>query len=372
MVVGDISLLSLHILLLRATYLQLFMAIPLVDSPQSGNVGGSLAGQCFCKENVMGLTCDICRVGFFNLSSESPSGCDPCACNTAGTFDAATSCSSDTGQCLCKTNTAGLKCDQCRSGTTSLNPLNPLGCSDCTCNSTGSVSNNCNGVTGACPCKPGVGGAQCSECLPGYFGFSNSGCQPCACHPNGSVSSTDCDSSTGRCSCLPNVVGGNCDGCEVGFFDIAAGCLSCGCEAAGSVNSSSACDASTGQCGCRANVEGLTCNACRSGFTGLSDLNPSGCVACDCFTPNTDTTGLTCDPVTAECDCIATATGMMCDTCVDGFYFDGAGCPPCNCNVAGSANSTCDAASGQCVCSSVGVAGRQCDICQPGFFQYPE
>ena len=29
---------------------------------------------------------------------------------------------------------------------------------------------------GQCMCRPGVLGRTCDECLPGYFGFSGSGC----------------------------------------------------------------------------------------------------------------------------------------------------------------------------------------------------
>ena len=33
------------------------------------------AGQCHCKKNVMGLKCDECKPGFWNLSDSNPDGC---------------------------------------------------------------------------------------------------------------------------------------------------------------------------------------------------------------------------------------------------------------------------------------------------------
>lgn len=34
-----------------------------------------LTGQCICKENVDGQRCDRCKYGFFNLRPENPDGC---------------------------------------------------------------------------------------------------------------------------------------------------------------------------------------------------------------------------------------------------------------------------------------------------------
>lgn len=51
------------------------------------------------------------------------------------------------------------------------------GCAPCGCDSTGAVNASCHQETGQCHCQPGVGGTRCDVCLPGYYGFSEKGCQ---------------------------------------------------------------------------------------------------------------------------------------------------------------------------------------------------
>lgn len=36
---------------------------------------GTVGGQCRCKANVEGPRCDKCRPGFFGLSADNPQGC---------------------------------------------------------------------------------------------------------------------------------------------------------------------------------------------------------------------------------------------------------------------------------------------------------
>ena len=43
------------------------------------------------------------------------------------------------------------------------------------------------------------------------------------------------------------------------------------------------------------------------------------------------------------------------------------GCEMCGCDPLGSLHSVCDLASGQCSCKP-GVTGRQCDVCEDGYF----
>ena len=320
----------------------------------------------------MGLQCDTCKQDFFNLSASNPVGCTACNCNTAGTFNAGQNCNA-TGHCQCKSNVVGLQCDQCRGGFTGLEPADPMGCAPCGCDPLGSVSDVCDSSSGVCQCQPGVGGALCDQCLPGFFGFAASGCQPCACNFNGSVDN-NCDSTTGECVCLDNVSGESCDQCNEGFFDVSSGCPPCLCETEGTVESSNICDALTGQCPCKASVQGELCDMCLPGFTNLTGSNEAGCAACDCVDANTDPSGSICDPVTSQCECLATAMGQSCELCQDGFYATvttSGGCVSCDCSEGGSTSSVCNADSGQCDCSSTGIGGRRCDSCQPGFFQFP-
>lgn len=49
-------------------------------------------------------------------------------------------------------------------------------------------------------CQPGVQGDKCTECMDGYKNFSSSGCFPCNCDKNGSLSE-DCNEFTHQCPC---------------------------------------------------------------------------------------------------------------------------------------------------------------------------
>lgn len=85
-------------------------------------------------------------------------------------------------------------------------------------------------------------------------------CNPCQCHPEGSVKDVAaiaiCDRTTGVCQCLPYVTGRNCDRCENGYYNIQSGtgCQPCNCDPIGSLNQT--CHVRTGQCYCRQGVTG--------------------------------------------------------------------------------------------------------------------
>uniref|UniRef100_A0A0K2UE20 Laminin subunit alphalike [Acyrthosiphon pisum] n=1 Tax=Lepeophtheirus salmonis TaxID=72036 RepID=A0A0K2UE20_LEPSM len=93
----------------------------------NGNMSCSLeTGNCFCKENIEGRTCDHCTPGYYGYPY-----CDQCPCYLPGTTQDI--CNQQTSTCLCKTNIEGNLCDTCKPGSFNLDELNPDGCTECFC-----------------------------------------------------------------------------------------------------------------------------------------------------------------------------------------------------------------------------------------------
>ncbi|XP_052775570.1 laminin subunit alpha-2-like [Mya arenaria] len=93
-----------------------------------------LTGQCACAADYTGLYCDECLFGFYNFPD-----CSLCLCSVEGTepescsSSGACSCQEPEGQCQCKSNTMGRTCQQCMENSFSLDLHNPDGCTDCFC-----------------------------------------------------------------------------------------------------------------------------------------------------------------------------------------------------------------------------------------------
>ncbi|CAB4034077.1 Hypothetical predicted protein, partial [Paramuricea clavata] len=79
------------------------------------------------------------------------------------------------GQCACRSNVIGLKCDQCKENHWNINSR--LGCESCNCDQSGAYNDSCELHSGQCVCKPGVGGRRCDQCLPDHYQFSPDGCK---------------------------------------------------------------------------------------------------------------------------------------------------------------------------------------------------
>ncbi|KAM8915860.1 netrin-4 [Spinachia spinachia] len=173
-------------------------------------------GRCLCTHHTAGDHCEKCAPLYndhpwrpANSSSGEPNPCRKCQCH--GHADSChfsqrawlSSGGTSGGVCDdCRHNTVGRRCKRCRHGYhrhPSL-PLNsPHACTRCWCDPQGSLPTHrgetgpwCHPRSGQCHCKYGVGSTSCNHCLPGYWGFGEKGCNPCACPRK-------CDPITGQC-----------------------------------------------------------------------------------------------------------------------------------------------------------------------------
>lgn len=54
------------------------------------------------------------KPGYFGLSEDDPNGCKPCSCSLGGSYDSL--CDRETGQCKCRPNMVGRTCEKPESG----------------------------------------------------------------------------------------------------------------------------------------------------------------------------------------------------------------------------------------------------------------
>ncbi|XP_055016280.1 laminin subunit beta-3-like [Boleophthalmus pectinirostris] len=227
--------------------------------------GRRSGGVCIdCMHHTTGPKCDQCAPGYQPnpLSRmDRPDACIRCACNAAGTVNGA-QCDDSSGSCRCKTNVDGPECDRCKLGFHNLSPSNPEGCTKCSCFPSGSVSQNCDAVTGQCPCRPNSAGLKCDTCSPGFWRPAGSErCVPCACDPTAALSNV-CDQQTGQCQCRSGFGGRTCAECANHMFgNPYRGCKPCDCDREGTFPEG--CNKQTGACLCRPGVTGARCDTCR-------------------------------------------------------------------------------------------------------------
>ena len=62
-----------------------------------------------CKKHVTGERCDMCKPGYFGLHADDENGCQPCNCAPGNSYT--NQCDQVTGQCSCKPNTFGRRCN---------------------------------------------------------------------------------------------------------------------------------------------------------------------------------------------------------------------------------------------------------------------
>ncbi|XP_065416702.1 netrin-4 isoform X7 [Chrysemys picta bellii] len=184
--------------------------------------GGEVHGRCMCKHNTAGHHCQHCAPLYndqpwqaANGKTGAPKECRSCKCNGHADMchfdmDAWLASGNRSGGVCdnCQHNTEGQHCQRCKPGfyRDLRRPFSvPDACKSCSCHPVGSAmlpfSTNtfCDPSNGDCPCKPGVAGPQCDQCMVGYWGFGEYGCRPCDC-------AGSCDPLTGDCISSADIV----------------------------------------------------------------------------------------------------------------------------------------------------------------------
>ncbi|GBP43432.1 Laminin subunit beta-1 [Eumeta japonica] len=341
-------------------------------SHQCENYGG----QCPCKPNVVGRRCDRCAPGTFGISFD---GCKACDCNNIGALD--NICDATSGQCKCRTDTYDLQCDKCQPGY-----YNFPNCVQCDCNG---HADTCEDKTGACiNCRDYTEGQRCERCVKGYYGDPRLGidisCRPCPC-PRISVygnesfaESCDLDTETKDviCECAQGYAGSRCDVCDDNYFghpELANGsCKPCDCNDNIDLTKPGNCDSHTGKClQCLHDTAGDHCEVCKEGYYRNSTTNQ--CLKCECNELGTNLTKGNCDGMTGRCPCYDNVIGDKCDSCAENHWRIalGKGCDPCECDEVGSISPQCNPYIGKCTCKK-GFGGRQCNQCQENFWGNPK
>uniref|UniRef100_A0A8C1KTP2 Laminin, beta 1b n=1 Tax=Cyprinus carpio TaxID=7962 RepID=A0A8C1KTP2_CYPCA len=409
----------------------------------SGNRSGGVCDDC--QHNTEGQWCENCKPFHYRhpgrsirdprICERKSCDCDPLGSLNGGLCDSATDVLRDmiAGQCRCKANVEGQRCDHCKKGHYGLSD-DPLGCLSCSCNPLGTLpaGRPCDIQTGSCYCKRLVTGRNCDQCLPQHWGLSNDmdGCRPCDCDVGGALNN-NCSRETGQCACKEHMFGRRCDQVHSGYYFAALDHYIYEAEDASFgpvikvLQRPSPLDRKPTWTGkgfanvpegetLRFNIyslprsmeynlmiryEPLVINThtifnlkliCYTGsmheethvfvFGDASggvllnncplSLNYLSLAECKCDPQGSLST--VCDNNGGQCQCRPNILGRNCDTCAPATYLFGpSGCRPCDCNPLGSQNSFCHPTTGQCLCVP-GAYGRQCDNCKPNHWGFPQ
>ncbi|XP_066526397.1 laminin subunit beta-2 [Hoplias malabaricus] len=337
-------------------------------------------GQCRCRPNVIGRRCDKCAPGTYGFG---PSGCKLCECSQEGSHSRF--CDVYTGQCSCLPGAFGQHCDGCQSGHWGFPSCRP-----CQCNG---HAEECHQRTGACiNCRSNTAGDKCEKCASGFYGYpilgSGNQCRPCPC-PDGPNSGRhfaascyqDNHSRQVVCNCKQGYTGVRCEECAPGYYgnpsQPGGQCRPCRCSNNIDMSDPEACDRRTGECHkCLYNTEGSDCSLCKSGYYG--DGSRRNCRKCTCNFLGTERSqclsrdDCLCQRSTGQCQCLPHVTGLTCDHCTPNYWnlASGRGCEPCGCDPNNAYTSVCNEFTGQCQCRD-GFGGRTCRDCQENYWGDP-
>jgi len=331
-------------------------------------------GQCHCKENAVGEKCDACSTSSYPVGAT----CQPCLCNPNGVG----SPSCNNGTCTCLTGYSGEKCDQCHSNRYVSNGdyAHPT-CTLCGCAVASSHNSTCLDGSGQCYCNDGHYGLKCEYCKLTYYANSGSNgtnpltCTPCGCFSNGSSSGV-CNPS-GECQCNPGYEDDKCNSCASNYYcssgtqGVNPTCDDCLCYNPGSITQS--CADYTGDCNCETGYRGKKCNYCYSDYyasTGNQGVDPS-CQSCNCY--KLGSSNVSCTNVDGLCFCNEGYEGTKCNECINTYYSKNASqtvapdCEACVCNMNGSYFENCTEVSGNCYCKE-GYESSKCNICSSTYY----
>nr|XP_015824219.2 laminin subunit beta-2 isoform X1 [Nothobranchius furzeri]XP_054602176.1 laminin subunit beta-2 isoform X1 [Nothobranchius furzeri] len=323
---------------------------------------------------------EMCSKLICSISSILHDGALPCQCDPQGSMSG--ECDKVGGQCRCKANVIGRRCDQCAPGTYG---FGANGCTACNCHSDGSLSHQCDPLSGQCPCRQGAMGRRCSDCQPGQWGFPS--CVPCQCNGHADL----CHPQTGQCAdCRDSTAGHHCERCVDGFYGnpvLGSGdhCHPCPCPGIPGSNHfnglSCQANATSDQivCTCRRGYAGSRCDRCAPGHYGNPEQPGGRCLPCECNN-NIDTQEPgSCDSRTGEClRCLYHTDGPSCSHCERGYFGNALvqDCRLCTCVPSGTLESVChegrchcDRQSGDCPCRD-NVNGHSCDQCSENHWNF--
>ncbi|XP_063890049.1 laminin subunit beta-1-like isoform X2 [Scylla paramamosain] len=338
------------------------------------SICSSLGGQCECKTNVVGRRCDHCAPGTYGFG---PEGCKVCDCSPVGALD--NFCNQQTGQCKCRPNTYGRQCNECQPGF-----WNFPNCQRCQCNG---HADTCDSYTGVCrECRDNTSGTNCDVCVEGFYGDPRLevgiACRPCPCpgtadsgHSFADRCTLDPRTKDVVCECAEGYAGSRCDVCADNYFgdpEVPGGqCQSCDCNNNIDISRPGNCDERTGECQrCLFNTFGFHCERCQPGYYG--DALNQECRECVCNLLGTNQTIGACDHETGQCPCLPNVLGLECDHCATSHWkiASGNGCEACACDPIGSYSDQCNEFDGQCQCRP-GFGGRQCNQCETNYYGDP-